>query len=107
VQIARAMEFALKRAEAADEIAEVIIRSLMVDGTPVPRKLARLHLVSDILHNSVSCLVRLLDSSEADGHRRRLCRMFGDIASRSRSGCHRSLPIYRRCIRACWHTRDR
>lgn len=48
------MEFALKRAEAADEIAEVIIRSLMVDGTPVPRKLARLHLVSDILHNSVS-----------------------------------------------------
>lgn len=53
-EIARAMEFALKRAEAADEITDVLIKSLMVDGTPVPRKLARLHLVSDILHNSVS-----------------------------------------------------
>ncbi|ORY26262.1 hypothetical protein BCR39DRAFT_541703 [Naematelia encephala] len=56
VEIARAMEFALKRAEAADDIAEVICQSLKVDGTPVPRKMARLHLVSDILHNSASPL---------------------------------------------------
>lgn len=53
-EIARAMEFAVKRAEAADEVAEIVCQSLKLDNTPVPRKLARLHLVSDILHNSVS-----------------------------------------------------
>ncbi len=65
VEIARAMEFALTKAEAADEVskyrgawaesevAEVVCRSLRLDGTAVPRKIARLHLVSDILHNSV------------------------------------------------------
>ncbi|KAK1922466.1 hypothetical protein DB88DRAFT_355185 [Papiliotrema laurentii] len=53
-EIARAMEFAVKRAEAADEVAEIVCQSLKLDNTPVPRKLARLHLVSDILHNSAS-----------------------------------------------------
>jgi U2-associated protein SR140 len=47
----------------AMELAEVLIKSLMVDGTPVPRKLARLHLVSDILHNSVSPLKSLRDGA--------------------------------------------
>jgi len=70
-EIARAMEFAMNKAEAADdvslsedslrprtdfEIAEVVCQSLRLDNTPVPRKIARLHLVSDILHNSVSTL---------------------------------------------------
>jgi len=62
VEIARAMEFAMKRAETADEIAEAICQSLMLDGTPVPRKIARLHLVSDILHNSVSTVPSVLTS---------------------------------------------
>ena len=30
--------------------------SLLVDGTPVPRKVARLHLICDILHNSAVSL---------------------------------------------------
>ncbi|WVR09161.1 hypothetical protein IAU60_006223 [Kwoniella sp. DSM 27419] len=55
-EIARGMEFALKRAEAADEVAEVVCQSLKLDATPVPRKMARLHLISDILHNSASPL---------------------------------------------------
>ncbi|RXK39027.1 hypothetical protein M231_03757 [Tremella mesenterica] len=55
-EIARAMEFALVRAEAADEVAEMVCESLKLGGTPVPRKMARLHLVSDILHNSASPL---------------------------------------------------
>ncbi|WVQ75421.1 hypothetical protein IAR50_005044 [Cryptococcus sp. DSM 104548] len=55
-EIARAMEFALTHAEAADEIAETIVQSLIIPSTPVPRKLARLHLISDILHNSASPL---------------------------------------------------
>ncbi|RSH95364.1 hypothetical protein EHS25_000451 [Saitozyma podzolica] len=53
-EIARAMEFAMTHAEAADEVAEIVCQSLRLDGTPVPRKIARLHLVSDVLHNSAS-----------------------------------------------------
>ncbi|BEJ14757.1 hypothetical protein CspHIS471_0405240 [Cutaneotrichosporon sp. HIS471] len=56
VEIARAMEFALKRADAYDEVTQIICRSLCVEETPIPRKIARLHLVSDILHNSSSTL---------------------------------------------------
>ncbi|WWC91325.1 uncharacterized protein L201_006268 [Kwoniella dendrophila CBS 6074] len=55
-EIARGMEFALKKAEAADEVAEIVCRSVRLDATPVPRKMARLHLISDILHNSASSL---------------------------------------------------
>ncbi|KAL1742478.1 hypothetical protein HDZ31DRAFT_65934 [Schizophyllum fasciatum] len=53
-EIARCMAFALEHAEAAHEVAELIIASLLNDGTPVPRKVARLHLICDILHNSAA-----------------------------------------------------
>lgn len=43
----------MRHAEAADEVAEIVCKSLKVEQTEVPRKVARLHLVSDILHNSV------------------------------------------------------
>jgi len=63
------MSFALEHGEAASEVgfcpscrklclnlslqvANVIVSSLMVDSTAVPRKMARLWLISDILHNS-------------------------------------------------------
>ena len=36
------------------QIADIIIASLLVDGTAVPRKVARLHLICDILHNSAA-----------------------------------------------------
>lgn len=36
------------------QIADLLVCSLTIDTTPVPRKLARLHLVSDILHNSAA-----------------------------------------------------
>ncbi|KAI0305712.1 hypothetical protein B0F90DRAFT_1808891 [Multifurca ochricompacta] len=55
-ELARCMAFSLEHAEAANEIADIIIASLVVDGTPVPRKLARLHLICDILHNSAAPL---------------------------------------------------
>jgi U2-associated protein SR140 len=38
-------------------VADVICQSLRIEGTAVPRKLARLYLISDILHNSVSRFV--------------------------------------------------
>jgi U2-associated protein SR140 len=50
--IGDAMVFALSRAEAAQEIVECISESLTILETPIPSKIARLFLVSDILHNS-------------------------------------------------------
>ena len=38
------------------QVADIIIASLVVDGTPVPRKIARLYLICDILHNSAAPL---------------------------------------------------
>jgi U2-associated protein SR140 len=35
-------------------VTDIIIASLLVDSTPVPRKVARLHLICDILHNSAT-----------------------------------------------------
>lgn len=37
-------------------MADIIVSSLLVDGTAVPRKVARLHLICDILHNSAASL---------------------------------------------------
>ncbi|KAJ0984270.1 hypothetical protein J5N97_002626 [Dioscorea zingiberensis] len=47
-----AMGFALDNADAAGEIVEVLTESLTLKETPIPTKVARLMLVSDILHNS-------------------------------------------------------
>ncbi len=38
------------------QVVDIIISSLLVDGTPVPRKVARLYLICDILHNSAAPL---------------------------------------------------
>ena len=38
------------------QVADLIIQSLVIFETPVPKKVARLHLVSDILSNSASPL---------------------------------------------------
>ncbi|KAL3844071.1 hypothetical protein ACJIZ3_001474 [Penstemon smallii] len=51
-QIKEAMGFALDNAEAAGEVVEVLTESLTLKETPIPTKVARLMLVSDILHNS-------------------------------------------------------
>ncbi|ESQ41030.1 hypothetical protein EUTSA_v10012641mg [Eutrema salsugineum] len=51
-QIKEAMGFALDNADAAGEVIEVLTESLTLKETPIPTKVARLMLVSDILHNS-------------------------------------------------------
>lgn len=55
-ELARCMTFSLEHAEAAREVSDIIISSLLVDSTPVPRKIARLHLICDILHNSAAAV---------------------------------------------------
>lgn len=49
--IARIMVFALDRPNAAEEVVDVMTQSLLIPSTPVPRKVARLNAISDILHN--------------------------------------------------------
>ncbi|KAK9149873.1 hypothetical protein Scep_008630 [Stephania cephalantha] len=51
-QIKQAMGFALDNADAAGEVVEVLTESLTLKETPIPTKVARLMLVSDVLHNS-------------------------------------------------------
>uniref|UniRef100_A0A7N0TA05 Uncharacterized protein n=1 Tax=Kalanchoe fedtschenkoi TaxID=63787 RepID=A0A7N0TA05_KALFE len=50
--IMEAMAFALDNADAAGEVVEVLTESLTLKETSIPTKVARLMLVSDILHNS-------------------------------------------------------
>lgn len=51
--ILNAMVFAIEHAEAADDIIAILCNSLMLKTTPMyPTKIARLYLISDILHNS-------------------------------------------------------
>lgn len=46
------MIWCLEHAESAEEVVEMIVDSLSILDTPLPKKLARLYLVSDILNNS-------------------------------------------------------
>ncbi|XP_056420785.1 U2 snRNP-associated SURP motif-containing protein isoform X1 [Hyla sarda] len=50
--IGEAMVFCLNHAEAAEEIVDCIAESLSILKTPLPKKIARLYLVSDVLFNS-------------------------------------------------------
>ncbi|KAA0719229.1 U2 snRNP-associated SURP motif-containing protein 140 kDa [Triplophysa tibetana] len=50
--IAEAMLFCLTHADAAEEIVECIAEALSILKTPLPKKIARLYLVSDVLYNS-------------------------------------------------------
>ena len=50
--ICNAMGFALDHTEAAEDIVKVLSRSVLAEGASPPLRIARLYLISDILHNS-------------------------------------------------------
>eukprot|EP00039_Didymoeca_costata_P010542 m.142018 g.142018 ORF g.142018 m.142018 type:complete len:684 (-) comp14870_c0_seq1:784-2835(-) len=56
--IAKGMVFAISHADASQEVVEWIADSLGVLETPLPTKIARLFLVSDILHNCGTAPIR-------------------------------------------------
>lgn len=60
LKIADAMIFCIEHADAADEICECIAESLMNPETAIHKKIARIYLVSDILHN---CTVKVQNAS--------------------------------------------
>ncbi|KAL6041297.1 U2 snRNP-associated SURP domain-containing protein [Balamuthia mandrillaris] len=53
-RIREAMCFALDHSECAEEVVEILTEALTLKETPVATKVARLFLVSDILHNSTA-----------------------------------------------------
>jgi len=56
--VADAMVFCVSRAAYAGDIVSIIAESLTLSETPIDVKIARLYLVSDILHNSASAQVK-------------------------------------------------
>ncbi|KAK2828553.1 hypothetical protein Q5P01_019587 [Channa striata] len=75
--IAKAMLFCLERADAAEEVVGLITESLSLLQTPLQKKIARIYLVSDILHNSCAKV------SSASYYRKyfeaKLPQIFGDL----------------------------
>eukprot|EP00096_Caligus_rogercresseyi_P001021 TRINITY_DN1160_c0_g2_i2.p1 TRINITY_DN1160_c0_g2~~TRINITY_DN1160_c0_g2_i2.p1 ORF type:complete len:614 (+),score=187.37 TRINITY_DN1160_c0_g2_i2:180-2021(+) len=49
--VAESMVWCMEHADAGEEIVDVITESLSIQETPLGRKIARLYLISDILHN--------------------------------------------------------
>ncbi|XP_014215051.2 U2 snRNP-associated SURP motif-containing protein [Copidosoma floridanum] len=60
LKVAEAMIFCIEHAEAAEEICDCILESLSILQTPANKKIARLYLISDILHN---CGVKLTNAT--------------------------------------------
>ncbi|KAG8034695.1 hypothetical protein G9C98_007771 [Cotesia typhae] len=60
LKVAEVMVFCIEHAEAAEEICDCIYESLSILQTPANKKIARLYLISDILHN---CGVKITNAT--------------------------------------------
>lgn len=77
MKIAEVMVFCMEHSDAAEEICECIMESLTNSSTTLHKKIARLYLVSDILHN---CGIKIQNASfYRRGFESRLVRIFTDI----------------------------
>lgn len=59
-KVAEAMVYAVNHANSAEEVAQCITESLTMTEAPIHKKIARLYLISDILHN---CAVEVANAS--------------------------------------------
>lgn len=59
-KIQEAMIYCIEHADAAEEIVKCIVESLSLIETPLHKKIARLYLISDVLHN---CTVKVSNAS--------------------------------------------
>ncbi|XP_053211968.1 U2 snRNP-associated SURP motif-containing protein-like [Panonychus citri] len=77
VKISEGMVYCIEHADAAGEIVDCIAESLAILETPLYKKIARLYLISDILHN---CCVKVSNASYyRKGFQSRLTSIFSDI----------------------------
>ncbi|KAJ1111316.1 hypothetical protein NDU88_008652 [Pleurodeles waltl] len=99
--IGEAMVFCLNHAEAAEEIVDCVTESLSILKTPLPKKIARLYLVSDVLYNSCAKV------ANASYFRRffeaKLCQIFADLhaAYRAIPG-HLQSENFKQRVMACF-----
>ncbi|XP_075058028.1 U2 snRNP-associated SURP motif-containing protein isoform X2 [Mixophyes fleayi] len=99
--IGEAMVFCLNHAEAAEEIVDCIAESLSILKTPLPKKIARLYLVSDVLYNSSAKV------ANASYYRKffetKLCQVFADLnaAYRAIQG-HLQSENFKQRVMACF-----
>ncbi|XP_020630769.1 U2 snRNP-associated SURP motif-containing protein-like [Orbicella faveolata] len=78
-KIARCMVFCVNHADCAEEVVECIAESLSILETPLQVKVARLYLVSDILHN---CSVKVPNVSYyRKGFQTMLPEIFGNLSA--------------------------
>uniref|UniRef100_A0A8C4YXJ5 U2 snRNP associated SURP domain containing n=1 Tax=Gadus morhua TaxID=8049 RepID=A0A8C4YXJ5_GADMO len=99
--VAEAMLFCLTRADAAEEIVECIAESLSILKTALPKKIARLYLVSDVLYNSSAKV------SNASYYRKffetKLCQIFADLNSTYKSiQGHLQSENFKQRVMACF-----
>jgi len=64
------MGFCIERSESALEIAQTLSEALTLDETPAPKKIARLLLLSDILHNALGAAPRASTSRSSRANAR-------------------------------------
>lgn len=77
IKVAEAMVFCIEHAEAAEEICDCISESLSLLQTPANKKIARLYLISDILHN---CGVKMTNATiYRKALETRLVEVFGEV----------------------------
>ncbi|XP_077344357.1 U2 snRNP-associated SURP motif-containing protein isoform X5 [Lithobates pipiens] len=99
--IGDAMMFCLNHGEAAEEIVDCIAESLSILKTPLPKKIARLYLVSDVLYNSSAKV------ANASYYRKffetKLCQVFADLnaAYRAIQG-HLQSENFKQRVMACF-----
>jgi len=75
--IAESMVWCIEQAECAEEVVECIAESLSIIETPIVKKIARLFLMSDILHN---CTVKMPNVSfYRTGFQAKLLEIFSDV----------------------------
>uniref|UniRef100_A0A8K9X7V8 U2 snRNP-associated SURP motif-containing protein n=1 Tax=Oncorhynchus mykiss TaxID=8022 RepID=A0A8K9X7V8_ONCMY len=99
--IAEAMLFCLSHAEAAEEIVECVTESLSILKTPLPKKIARLYLVSDVLYNSSAKV------ANASYYRKyfeaKLCQVFSDLnATYKSTQGHLQSENFKQRVMACF-----
>ncbi|KAM9317430.1 U2 snRNP-associated SURP motif-containing protein isoform 2-T2 [Gastrophryne carolinensis] len=99
--IGDAMVFCLNHAEAAEEIVDCIAESLSILKTPLPKKIARLYLVSDVLYNSSAKVANA--SYYRKFFENKLCQVFADLnaAYRAIQG-HLQSENFKQRVMACF-----
>ncbi|XP_061777210.1 U2 snRNP-associated SURP motif-containing protein isoform X4 [Nerophis ophidion] len=99
--VAEAMLFCLNRAEAAEEIVECVAESLSILKTPLPKKIARLYLVSDVLYNSSAKVANA--SYYRKYFENKLCQIFSDLNATYRSiQGHLQSENFKQRVMACF-----